>query len=45
MHNPRLHALYQKMDGLSNEDLQALIILMDSLMKRSQMLKLLAYTL
>jgi hypothetical protein len=44
VHNPRLHALYQQMDGLSDEDQQALIILMDSLMKRSQMSKLLAST-
>jgi transcriptional regulator with XRE-family HTH domain len=40
--NPKLHALYQQMDQLSDEDQQALIILMDSLVKRSHMSKLLA---
>lgn len=40
--NPKLHALYQQMDGLSDEDQQALIILMDSLVKRSRMRKVLA---
>ena len=40
--NPRLQTLYQQMDGLSDEDQQALVILMDSLVKRSQMTKLLA---
>ena len=40
--NPRLHALYQQMDGLSDEDQQALLIVMDSLVKRAQMSKLLA---
>ena len=42
LHNPRLHALYQQVDGLSDEDQQALLILMDSLVKRAQMSKLLA---
>ncbi len=42
VHNPRLHALYQQVDGLSDEDQQALLILMDSLVKRAQMSKLLA---
>lgn len=42
IHNPRLHALYQQMDGLCDEDQQALIVLMDSLVKRAQMNKLLA---
>lgn len=41
IHNPRLHALYQQMDALSDEDQQALYVLMDSLVKRSQMAKLL----
>lgn len=41
IHNPRLHALYEQMDALSDEDQQALIVLMDSLVKRSQMSKLL----
>lgn len=40
IHNPRLHALYEQMDSLSDEDQQALIVLMDSLVKRSQMTKL-----
>ncbi|WP_153100249.1 helix-turn-helix transcriptional regulator [Paraburkholderia hayleyella] len=40
IHNPRLHALYEQMDLLSDEDQQALIVLMDSLVKRSQMARL-----
>jgi transcriptional regulator with XRE-family HTH domain len=40
IHNPRLHALYEQMDSLSDEDQQALIVLMDSLVKRSQMARL-----
>jgi hypothetical protein len=40
IHNPKFHALYEQMDSLSDEDLQALIVLMDSLVKRSQMTKL-----
>jgi transcriptional regulator with XRE-family HTH domain len=40
IHNPRLHALYEQMDSLSDEDQQALIVLMDSLIKRSQMTRL-----
>jgi transcriptional regulator with XRE-family HTH domain len=40
IHNPRLHALYEQMDSLSDEDQQALIVLMDSLVKRSQMTRL-----
>jgi len=42
VHNPRLHKLYQQMDTLSDEDQQALFVLMDSLVKRSNMTKLLA---
>jgi transcriptional regulator with XRE-family HTH domain len=42
IHNPKLAGLYQQVDKLSDEDQQALIILMDSLLKRSQMSKLLA---
>ncbi|WP_250481975.1 MULTISPECIES: hypothetical protein [unclassified Caballeronia] len=42
IHNPRLHELYEQMDLLSDEDQQALIVLMDSLVKRSQMSKLMA---
>ena len=41
VYNPKLHALYREMNHLSDEDQQALIILMDSLVKRSQMVKLL----
>ncbi len=40
--NHQLHALCQQMDQLSDEDPKALIILMDSLVKRSQVAKLLA---
>jgi transcriptional regulator with XRE-family HTH domain len=40
IHNQKLHALYEQMDSLSDEDQQALIVLMDSLVKRSQMTKL-----
>ncbi len=36
-HNPKLHQLYQEIDRLSDEDQQALVILLDSLIKRSQM--------
>jgi transcriptional regulator with XRE-family HTH domain len=36
IHNPRLHALWQ-----SDEDQQALFVLMDSVLKRAQMAKLL----
>ncbi|HTH61496.1 MAG TPA: helix-turn-helix transcriptional regulator [Paraburkholderia sp.] len=42
IHNRQLHALYEQMDLLSDEDQQALIVLMDSLVKRSQMTKLMA---
>ena len=42
IHNPKLVALYTQVDKLSDEDQQALIVLMDSLIKRSQMSKLLA---
>ena len=34
--NPELHELYQQADQLSDEEQRALIVLMDSLMKRSQ---------
>jgi transcriptional regulator with XRE-family HTH domain len=40
--NPKLHALYREIDGLSDEDQQALVILLDSLIKRSQMGHILA---
>jgi transcriptional regulator with XRE-family HTH domain len=41
IHNPRLHALWQQVDSLSDEDQQALFVLMDSVLKRAQMAKLL----
>ena len=34
--NPRLHKLYREIDKLGPEDQQALVILLDSLVKRSQ---------
>ncbi|MCB1959324.1 MAG: helix-turn-helix transcriptional regulator [Rhodocyclaceae bacterium] len=36
VHNPKLHALLKDVDRLPDEDQQALIILMDSLVKRSK---------
>ena len=39
--DPRLHSLYKEIDTLSNEDQQALVVLLDSLIKRSQMSKVL----
>jgi transcriptional regulator with XRE-family HTH domain len=39
--NPKLHSLYREIDRLSNEDQQALVVLLDSLIKRSQMKKVL----
>ncbi|CAG9267584.1 helix-turn-helix transcriptional regulator [Paraburkholderia unamae] len=40
IHNPRLHALCEQLDSFSDEDQQVLIVLMDSLVKRSQMTRL-----
>ena len=40
--NPRLHELYRQIARLSDEDQQALVILLDSLVKRSQMGQILA---
>ncbi|HET8707863.1 MAG TPA: helix-turn-helix transcriptional regulator [Pseudomonadales bacterium] len=37
VHNPKLYALLQEVDTLSDEDQQALVILMDSLVKRAKM--------
>jgi transcriptional regulator with XRE-family HTH domain len=34
VHNPKLHALLKEVDALPDEDQQALVILMDSLVKR-----------
>ena len=41
VHNHKLHSLCQQIDHLSDEDQKALIILMDSLVKRSQLTKVL----
>lgn len=40
--NPKLHQLYREIDRLSDEDQKALVILLDSLVKRSQVGKVLA---
>lgn len=40
LRNPELHRMYKEIDTLSDEDQQALIVLLDSLVKRSQMQKL-----
>lgn len=40
--NPKLHKLYSEIDQLSDEDQQAAVILLDSLVKRSQVGKLMA---
>ncbi len=40
--HPKLHDLYRQIDTLSAEDQQALLVLLDSLLKRSNMGKLLA---
>lgn len=37
--NPELHSLYKEIDRLTDEDQQALVVLLDSLVKRSQMRK------
>jgi len=42
LHNPKLHLLYSEIDKLSDEDQQALAILLDSLVKRSQIDRVLA---
>jgi len=42
VHNPKLHRLYREIDKLSPDDQQALAILLDSLIKRSQMDSILA---
>jgi transcriptional regulator with XRE-family HTH domain len=36
IHNPELHRLYQKVDQLSDEDQKALLVVLDSLVKRSR---------
>ncbi|PHM22278.1 helix-turn-helix domain-containing protein [Xenorhabdus budapestensis] len=40
IHNPKLQALCEQIDSLSDEDQQALIVLMDSLVTRAKMEKL-----
>jgi len=40
IHNHKLHELYKKVNELSDEDQQALIIVLDSLVSRSNMHKL-----
>ena len=41
VHDPRLHDLYKEIDTLSPKDQEALVVLLDSLVKRSQMKKVL----
>jgi transcriptional regulator with XRE-family HTH domain len=36
IHNPELHRLYLKVDQLSDEDQKALLVVLDSLVKRSR---------
>jgi len=42
IHNQELHRLYQQVDQLSDEDQQALIILLDSLVKRARVKRVMA---
>ena len=42
IHNPELHRLYKKVDQLSDEDQKALVIVLDSLVKRSRVSKVMA---
>lgn len=42
IHNPELHRLYKKVDQLSDEDQKALVIVLDSLVKRSQVSRVMA---
>ena len=42
IHNPELHRLYRKVDQLSDEDQNALVILLDSLVKRSRVSRVMA---
>jgi len=37
IHNPELHRLYKKVDQLSDEDQKALLVVLDGLVKRSRM--------
>ena len=36
IHNHELHRLYKKVDQLSDEDQKALVVVLDSLVKRSR---------
>lgn len=40
LRNPELHQLYQRMDELPDEDQQALLVVMDGLVKRTQIAKM-----
>lgn len=40
--NPELHRLYKKVDSIPDEDQKALLVVLDSLVKRSGMSKLMA---
>lgn len=40
--NPELHSLYKEIDRLSDEDQQALVVLLDSLVKRSEFHRMMA---
>ena len=42
IHNLELHRLYQKVDQLSDEDQKALLVVLDSLVKRSNMSRVMA---
>ena len=42
LRNPELHDLYKEVDRLSDEDQQALVVLLDSLVKRSQLRRVMA---
>jgi transcriptional regulator with XRE-family HTH domain len=42
IHNPELHRLYKKVDQLSDEDQKALVIVLDSLVKRSKVSRVMA---
>jgi len=42
IHNAELHRLYKKVDQLSDEDQKALVILLDSLVKRSRIGRVMA---
>jgi transcriptional regulator with XRE-family HTH domain len=44
IHNHELHRLYKKVDQLSDEDQKALVIVLDSLVKRSRVSRVMAET-